>query len=69
MAAFEQWVAPVGMEEEALLWHCGFPVTLHAAGGGVMTCLSMGVYGWWDLCHERKFCSPRFHKLVKAFVT
>ena len=20
-------------------------------------------------CHERKFCSPRFHKLVKAFVT
>ena len=22
-----------------------------------------------DLCHERKFCSPRFHKLVKVFVT
>ena len=20
-------------------------------------------------CHERKFCSPRFHKLVKAFAT
>ena len=23
----------------------------------------------WDECHECKFCSPRFHKLVKVFET